>query len=352
MKVLSKFLPCTVACFWWNYTILINVVPFVPTRMIDYLNKENFKWRSKAYLLKTDLNEIKSSHAHLSEQYAAIRDSNEAVRQHAAVMSKANAKLNLKNIELKKKYSDAKETSKKAGRDHKAELQLLKDAMNAKDRDNAMVVSLLQSEVATLTTLKAINERSTRQPTRGAIGKESTVTSAATRNQQKRTKGRRSTPTLKVETNTRAKITGRKSPMFSLPDSMPSTDDDERWGHDGFFESRNDEPSPSNNSESSNKKPPHRKSRKQRTPTAVPNSNVGRRVPVVSISPEQNNGAKIRREPSSSSLRREGSTSSVKHALDKSNNKGTRSRPNSRRPSSLATAAAKPSSVAERAGKK
>ena len=68
--------------------------------MIDYLKKENFKLRSSAYLLKTDLNEVKLRNAHLSEQYGALHDSDEAVRQHAAEMSNANFKLNARFLDL------------------------------------------------------------------------------------------------------------------------------------------------------------------------------------------------------------------------------------------------------------
>jgi hypothetical protein len=366
--------------------ILIQAFTSFITRMIDYLKKENFKLRSSAYLLKTDLNEVKLRNAHLSEQYGALHDSDEAVRQHAAEMSNANFKLNAKNIEFKKKYHEAKKTLKEAMFEHKSDLKKLKDLMKAKDEDNALEISRLRAELSAAklgdrrevsrkghTKLPTINTSqhgqkkkngSRRSPkplqidtkTRATVkgrkspNMHSQINPSPSTHDDERSpkplqistktratiKGRKSpnmhshinpTPSthdderspkpLQINTKTRATIKGRKSPnMHSQINPSPSTHDDERWGHDGFFElvKENSPSNSSNNNSSNEKKSRNRKSRKQRTPTSNTNSGAETNV----VSPDA---------PKSSSMHREASQSS------------------------LALAASKPSSLAERARK-
>ena len=328
--------------------ILIQAFTSFITRMIDYLKKENFKLRSSAYLLKTDLNEVKLRNAHLSEQYGALHDSDEAVRQHAAEMSNANFKLNAKNIEFKKKYHEAKKTLKEAMFEHKSDLKKLKDLMKAKDEDNALEISRLRAE------LSAAKLGDRREVSRKGHTKLPTINTSQ-HGQKKKNGSRRSPKPLQIDTKTRATVKGRKSPnmhsqinpspsthdderspkplqintktratikgrkspnMHSQINPSPSTHDDERWGHDGFFElvKENSPSNSSNNNSSNEKKSRNRKSRKQRTPTSNTNSGAETNV----VSPDA---------PKSSSMHREASQSS------------------------LALAASKPSSLAERARK-
>ena len=266
--------------------------------------------RSSAYLLKTDLNEVKLRNAHLSEQYGALHDSDEAVRQHAAEMSNANFKLNAKNIEFKKKYHEAKKTLKEAMFEHKSDLKKLKDLMKAKDEDNALEISRLRAE------LSAAKLGDRREVSRKGHTKLPTINTSQ-HGQKKKNGSRRSPKPLQIDTKTRATIKGRKSPnMHSHNNPSPSTHDDERWGHDGFFElvKENSPSNSSNNNSSNEKKSRNRKSRKQRTPTSNTNSGAETNV----VSPDA---------PKSSSMHREASQSS------------------------LALAASKPSSLAERARK-
>jgi hypothetical protein len=290
--------------------ILIQAFTSFITRMIDYLKKENFKLRSSAYLLKTDLNEVKLRNAHLSEQYGALHDSDEAVRQHAAEMSNANFKLNAKNIEFKKKYHEAKKTLKEAMFEHKSDLKKLKDLMKAKDEDNALEISRLRAE------LSAAKLGDRREVSRKGHTKLPTINTSQ-HGQKKKNGSRRSPKPLQIDTKTRATVKGRKSPnMHSQINPSPSTHDDERCGHDGFFElvKENSPSNSSNNNSSNEKKSRNRKSRKQRTPTSNTNSGAETNV----VSPDA---------PKSSSMHREASQSS------------------------LALAASKPSSLAERARK-
>ena len=290
--------------------ILIQAFTSFITRMIDYLKKENFKLRSSAYLLKTDLNEVKLRNAHLSEQYGALHDSDEAVRQHAAEMSNANFKLNAKNIEFKKKYHEAKKALKEAMFEHKSDLKKLKDLMKAKDEDNALEISRLRAE------LSAAKLGDRREVSRKGHTKLPTINTSQ-HGQKKKNGSRRSPKPLQIDTKTRATVKGRKSPnMHSQINPSPSTHDDERWGHDGFFElvKENSPSNSSNNNSSNEKKSRNRKSRKQRTPTSNTNSGAETNV----VSPDA---------PKSSSMHREASQSS------------------------LALAASKPSSLAERARK-
>lgn len=295
--------------------------------MIDYLKKENFKLRSSAYLLKTDLNEMKLKNTHLAEQYRALHDSHEAVRQHSTDMSAANFKLNTKNIELKKKYHETKNSLKELIIEHKQDLKKLKDLMKAKDQDNTSEIARLEAELeATKMQVRDRHEVSQKGKIRG-------LTLNTSQHAQKKKNGdKRSPKNLTIVTDnkkTRAKVKGRKSTnnMQVIPSS--STHDDERWGHDGFFEIVKDDASPSNgDSNFSKKKSRNRKSRKRRTPTNGELSGTERNI----VSPDA---------PKTSPMHRVLSSSSLKDALHKKNISVTRS---AAPKSSLALAASKASS--------
>jgi hypothetical protein len=62
-------------------------------------------------------------------------------------MSKANFKLNAKNIELKRKYHEVKMLLKESVFDHRADVRKLKDLMKAKDMDNMAEIARLQSSL-------------------------------------------------------------------------------------------------------------------------------------------------------------------------------------------------------------
>ena len=299
--------------------------------MIEYLKKENFKLRSSAYLLKSDMNELKVSNLHLTEQYAALHDSHEANRQYSTEMSQANFKLNVKNNELKKKYGDAKKTLKDTIQENKIDRKKLKDLMNAKDRDYAEGISCLQRELA-------IAKESQRGEIRPPKTSKLQIKTNHNGNKKKSGSQRSSPNSVQTDKTTRAKVKGRKSPNpFSQIAPSPSIRDDERWGHDGFYQIVDEDTPSSRNSNNSTKtrKPRNRKSRKQRTPTNTSNGEKEKRIVTPDASP---------------TIHRELSTSSLRSALDNSSHNISRTQGKSKN-SSLAKAAVKPSSLAQRARK-
>ena len=319
-KVHSKFV-LSKYCLWDALFYCLRSAKNYPIqstneRMIEFLQQENSKLRMKNHLITTDFDEVKAAQAHLSKQYVGLHDSHEAVKQYASEMSQANMALNLRNMEIKKKYVEAKKTMKKINGEHKSKIQKLKDLMHAKDKDNSSEIKRLQAKVTILNSSRAAFE---------------STPGSAFHSSKKKQRRNRSSPNPKPPTgqgNIRAKMHGRASPGFYHDSSVSSIADEERWGDDGFYEVDSDiSPLKATSSGDAGYK-----NKRVKSPSALPNTSLGRRV----VSPDYGT-KKINSQSLPSSLRREASTSSLRDALNRG---GSGPNPNSRR-SSLAAAASK-----------
>jgi regulator of replication initiation timing len=288
--------------------------------MIKFLQEESNKLRMKNHLVTTESDEVKAAQAHLSKQYVGLYDSHEAVKQYASEMSQANMALNLKNMELKKKYSEAKKTMKKLNGEHKSKIQKFKDLMIAKDKDHSSEIKCLQAKVKT------------QNSSRAAFLSTSGAAFHSSETKQKFNKRYKRYPNSNSKPPRRAKLHGRASPDFYRDSSVSSIADEERWDNDGFYEIDSDvspfKAIPSGYAGN--------KSKNMNSPSALPNTSLGKRV----VSPEYGI-KKVDSQTPPSALQREGSSSSLRDALNRSE---SGSNPNSRRSSlAVAAAASKPS---------
>ena len=292
--------------------------------MIEFLQQENSKLRHKVHAVMSDLDETKVAHSHLSEQNVGLHDSHEAVKHYASEMSQANMALNMKNMELKKKYSESKKNMKKFRTEDKIKIEKVIDLMIAKDRDHDSEIKRLQGVVSALKL--------------GGAGQD--IGSSIHRSKKKQIIKKRHAMPPTGQGKTRAKVHGRASPAFYRGSSISSIADEERWGNDGYYDLDSDASFPE--AGHSGGETAKMKFKKPKSPSALPDTSLGRRV----VSPDYGTN-KLERQHSfsPSSLQREASSSSLVDAL---NRHESGSKPNSRR-SSLAAAASKPSSLAMRA---
>jgi len=287
--------------------------------MIEFLQQDNSKLRHKVHAVTSDLDEMKVAHSHLSEQYVGLQDSNEAVKHYASEMSQANMVLNMKNMELKKKYSEAKKNMKKFRTDDKSKIQKVTDLMKAKDRDHKSEIKRLQ----------------------GVVSAGQDIGASIHHSKKKQIVNKRHAMPPMGQGKMRAKVHGRASPAFYRGSSISSIADEERWGNDGYYDLDSDASYP--DARFTGDETAKMNFKKPKSPSALPNTSLGRRV----VSPDYGTN-KLEKQHSfspSSSLQREASSSSLVDALNR-NESG--SKPNSKR-STLAAAASKPSSLAMRA---
>lgn len=285
--------------------------------MIESLRKENFHLKTTNYLLKNDLNSLKSSYGELSEHYASLQYSFNALKKHTANLSNTTMKSNVSALLHKKDIGNAKKAMKQLKQDHKTDIAKLKSLMKAKDLDNESEIARLQVLVESLS--KSKRHSSHRRSSKSTIEIETSRHSERSRGSKK----------LYVNTKTRAKFNDDESPRNLSAQITPGSD---KWGHDGFFEK---EKSPSNTSLTSTRNPIPR-NKKNRTKK----QNI-RPVSTSSAVPNQ-----------ITTITREHSTSSLKEALKNSSQSATKVVPStySSKRSSLASAASKQSSLAQRAG--
>ncbi len=204
--------------------------------MLEYLKKQVFEYRSKNFLLRSDLNELKTAHNHLLEQYAGLTSSYEVLRKQSLSLSKSNKKLLGQSTESKKELYETKKELKISLFNHKAEMRKLADLMKAKDKDNASTIAHLQAEVASLKSLAKTNSSRRDSNTLSKTQKKRSSLSLQTLSSQETSK-KVVNSSLKASKNnqinrTRAKF-GRRNP--TNVNTPTSSIDDEQWGHDGFF---------------------------------------------------------------------------------------------------------------------
>ena len=267
--------------------------------MIELLKQENFKLRSQVYLLKSDLNDAKTSLGHLSEQCRWLQDSHEAVKKYATEMSQANIALNQKNMDLKKKYSEMKKTAKTSASLYKSKLQKLQE----KDRNNAKELHIMSEKIRQMQLENSTDYPSAQKSSRGGSSK-----SKKSKNKSQGKKGK-----------IRAKIHGRDNPTPTLHRIKATSQfEDERWGVDSFFDDKHYSPEKDESREYSG--------RDDLKLPFVPTSSLGRSI----ISPTNSDSGSRDKRSAVSSLQ------SVLQASSPTN--GVESESNSRR-SSLAQAA-------------
>ncbi len=324
------------------------------TEMIEFLRKENFQLKSKTYLLKTDLNQLKATHLNLSEQYASLHDSFKAMRKHSSSLSKTAMKSNVQSLLHKKDISIAKKEIKSLKLAHKMEISKLKGLMKAKDLDNAEEIARMQAEIEFL--------RERERHSNGPNVAVATTRNARRGDSKKNRVSRRRRPSQNLQIET--KIQGGKSSRTSPRDDPPSqvtpgsatSMSEDRWGHSGFFELNGmDEPSPptiNNSGTSSLNSSMHSTSsrnRGNRKPMRPPMSQTR------SFTTAQQGQVVISPEQSSSKTSRVQSTTSLREALKKRNIPGSKTelnnRPNSK-PSSRFNSTNSLSSLASAAAKK
>ena len=119
-------------------------------RMLDYLKQQVFEFRSKNFLLRNDLHELKVDHHHLAEQYSALTSSYEALRQHSTNLSKTNRQLVGTVSSGKKELYETKKEMKLSIFEHKVELRKLTEQMKAKEQESAGIIQRLQAELSSL----------------------------------------------------------------------------------------------------------------------------------------------------------------------------------------------------------
>lgn len=317
----------------------INFVFHPTNRMLDYLKKQVFEYRSKNFLLRSDLNELKNAHNHLLDQYSGLSSSYEALRQQLSTITKSNKKMLSQSTESKKELFEIKKELKISLFNHKAELRKLTDLMKAKDKDNAETISRLQAEVASYQSIsrtnvgREYNRHKPRSINTSLSSHARTKSESLKKNDssllQKAALNKKSSPT---NGQTRAKF-GRKSPTNII--TPKGSMDDEQWGHDKYFTMNGPaaRSSPvsvgSSNSVSSRRQSINRRRRSRKATSKEANKIDEKNIRVVS--PEEKS------TPPSRNL----STSSLKEAT-------TKKKPNDNgaKKSSLAAAATKKSSLA------
>lgn len=205
-------------------------------RMLEYLKKQVFEYRSKNFLLRSDLNEMKVSHNRLLEQYSSLTSSYEALRQQSSSFSQSNKKLLGQSTDSKKELYETKKELKISLFNHKVEMRKLTDLMKAKDKDNAETIAYLQAQVASLQSIPRNN--SNRDFFNRSKPKSSgTFSSSRRKSKQEPPKKmvsslQKASPNQNKSDQTKAKF-GRKSSKDHFT-PIVSIDDDE-WGHDGYY---------------------------------------------------------------------------------------------------------------------
>jgi hypothetical protein len=201
--------------------------------MLDYLKKQVFEFRSKNFLLRNDLRELKHSYHHLAEQYSALTSSHEALKQHSNNLSGTNKK-NLSVIsENKKTLFEIKKELKLSLFQHKAEMRKLTGLMRAKEKDSAETIRCLEAELAAsrrIASGSANCEKKEPEVNRSGISSSS---SAQIKQQPPSKKNGKATQSKNFEPIKKRANFGRKSPV-AIINTSPRGIDADLWGCDKF----------------------------------------------------------------------------------------------------------------------
>lgn len=171
--------------------------------MLEYLRKQVFNLRSKNYLLRTDISQLKEENQQLLEHSAATAASFEALKQHAHQLSLNNMKLTVSTASQKEGVAELRRKLKTADFKHTSEVLKLKKEMKAKEEAHQAEVAKLKKE---LEGSKQMKSSSVVAPERRKSSKSSTL-------QRARFKG---------------------GANFQIQRSM-FIDTEEEWGHDGYL---------------------------------------------------------------------------------------------------------------------
>ncbi len=301
--------------------------------MLDYLKKQVFELRSKNFLLRNDLRELKHTHHHLAEQYSALTSSYEALKQHSNNLSSANERNVGMICESKKKLFDTKKELKLSMFQHKAEMRKLTDLMRAKEKDSAETIRNLEAE---LSALKRIASGSTNREKKELKVNRSEVPSLASaqiKQQPSSKKKIKATQSKNSEPIKKRANFGRKSPVAVTTTSIRQGIEGDSWGHDKFYtqhgsSSARNSPVNSDNSSVSSRRQMHKHTgRNKKSLIDAKKRNISKNH-LQDLNPNQ-----MTRNHSTSSLKKE--------TLKKKNNEVVQKK------SSLAVAAAKKSSLVQ-----
>jgi len=216
------------------------------TKMLEYLRKQVFEHRSKNFLLRNDLNEIKVNHHHVVDQFSALTSSYEALRQQSSSLYKANKRMTAQAAKSKKELFETKKELKLSIFQHKSEIRKIQGLMKAKDNDNAKTIARLQAEVSALKAeaspqLKTVGSNSSvssnRAKKRSKIRDEPSISKTIKRDSKKKTSGNKKAPLLSNSVEKKSNSiekkkasSGRNSPQVQT--NTVSIDDDKR-GNNG-----------------------------------------------------------------------------------------------------------------------
>ena len=143
--------------------------------MIGVLKKEVFELRSKNFLLRTDLDELKLSHKNLQSQHASLSLSHDALKQNNAQTLKAKKDMLFQATREKKQASDAKRNLAKDNEALKRQVEELQKRMNDKNSAHKSELARLRAENDRL---KAKEIRQNDRAVGGTLTRVSVATSA------------------------------------------------------------------------------------------------------------------------------------------------------------------------------
>ena len=143
--------------------------------MIGVLKKEVFELRSKNFLLRTDLDELKLSHKNLQSQHASLSLSYDALKQNNAQTLKAKKDMLFQATREKKQASDAKRSLAKDNEALQRQVEELQKQMNDKNSAHKSELARLRAENDRL---KAKEIRQNDRAAGGTLARVSVGTSA------------------------------------------------------------------------------------------------------------------------------------------------------------------------------
>lgn len=297
--------------------------------MLDYLKKQVFELRSKNFLLRNDLRELKQTHHHLAEQYSALTTSHEALKQHSNNLSGANEKNVFMISESKKKLFEIKKELKLSLFQHKAEMRKLTDLMRAKEKDSAETIRHLEAELSALRRIASGSTNREKKESKVNRSGVSSLSSAQIKQQPSSKKKLKATQSKNSEPIKKRANFGRKSPA-AITTTIRQGIEGDSWGHDKFYaqhgsSSARSSPVNSDNSSVSSRRQMHK--------------HTGRNKKSLIDTKKKNISKNHLQDLNPNQMTRKHSTSSLKETLKKKNNEVVQKK------SSLAVAAAKKSSL-------
>jgi len=120
------------------------------TQMLEYLQKQVFELRAKNFLLRNDLNEVKSENHHLADQYASASASYVALKQHTASQTRSTMKTNVRAAENKKQLGQMMKDLQKSRDDHEEDTKKLKEQLKEKENDRQQEMFRIRKEMDAL----------------------------------------------------------------------------------------------------------------------------------------------------------------------------------------------------------